>query len=242
MPLEIACFNVPSAITAANVSADRIELCANGHLGGTTPSLSSFKAFKESRSTLPAAARSIPVNVMIRPRGGNFVCTREEIETMESSISEFLGVEGGPDGFVFGLLTPTGEVDVEGCRRLVLLANGRPCTFHRAFDAIPVSKRFDAVEVILDLGFKAILTSGGAPDAVSGKEVLKELVGRVEGRGCEIIVGGGVRSTNLEGLRRGVGARWWHSSADVRGEGSADGEEVRKLVAMVERDDGDVGN
>ncbi|KAE9981249.1 hypothetical protein EG328_011799 [Venturia inaequalis] len=238
MPLEIAAFNIESALTAAIAGADRIEFCANAHLGGTTPSLSDFKLLKQSLRRLGGAAGLIPVYVMIRPRGGGFVYTKDEVGRMEEEMRGFmgLGVEvGRPDGFVFGILGREGGIDGEGCGALLALAGtgGRCCTFHRAFDDVPVGKRGEAVEEILGLGFKGILTSGGAADAGGGREVLKELVGRVRGRGCEIIVGGGVRSGNLEGLREGVGARWWHSSADVEGRGEADGQEVKRLVEMV---------
>lgn len=236
MPLEIAAFSVESAITAANAGAGRIELCANGHLGGTTPSLSSFKTLK---SHLKTHNLDIPVNVMIRPRGGNFVFSKEEVEIMVGEIEGFMGLglgKGeGPDGFVFGLLTESGSVDIEECKRLIEMAKGRPCTFHRAFDSIPPANREKAIEDILDLGFKAILTSGDTSDAVNGKEVLADLVKRVEGSECEIIVGGGVRSSNLEEVKGVVGARWYHSSADVKGEGGADEDEVKRLVMMTGR-------
>ncbi|QDS75238.1 hypothetical protein FKW77_000443 [Venturia effusa] len=235
MPLEIACFNVESAITAAKAGADRIELCANGRLGGTTPSTADFATLRNLLRTLPGTAALVPIHVMIRPRGGNFVYSPGEIANMESSIEEFMGLDdGGPDGFVFGLLNEDGEVDGEGCIRLLDRKGGRACTFHRAFDSIPAGKRGEAVEEILGLGFQGILTSGGANDAVGGKEVLAQLVRKVRGRGCMIIVGGGVRSRNLESLKEGIGAKWWHSSADVRGVGDANEEEVMRLVEMVE--------
>lgn len=235
MPLEIAAFNIQSAITAAQAGADRIEFCANAEEGGTTPSLSSFKALKKLLREVSGSVNLIPIYVMIRPRGGDFVYSREEIGVMEREMRGFLELtveEGRVDGFVFGLLTEEGDVDVEGCRGLISLA-GRSCTFHRAFDSVPASVRFNAVEEILALGFTGVLTSGGASDAVGGGEVLKELVRRVKGRGCEVIVGGGVRSSSLGTLREEVGAKWWHSSADVEGKGEADGEEVRRLVEMV---------
>lgn len=234
--MEIAAFSVESAIIAANAGAGRIELCANGYLGGTTPSITDFTIL---RKTLREKGIGIPINVMIRPRGGDFVFSKEEVEVMVGEIEEFMGLRlgngEGPDGFVFGLLTERGSVDIEGCKRLLALAGGRGCTFHRAFDSILSSNREKAVQDILDLGFKAILTSGSASDAVGGKEVLADLVKRVEGSGCEIIVGGGVRSSNLEGLKGVVGARWWHSSADVKGEGAADEDEVERLVMMTGR-------
>jgi copper homeostasis protein len=231
MPLEIACFSIASALVAANAGADRIELCANASVGGTTPPLSEFQTLKTALKT----GSGVPVNVMIRPRGGDFVYSDDEFTSMEKEILEFgrLG-DGGPDGFVFGVLEGQGAVDVARCRRLVLLAAGRQCTFHRAFDEVPVSGRGKALEDIIGLGFGAILTSGGASDAVGGKAVLEGLVRMVEGRGCEIIVGGGVRAGNIGELKEVVKARWYHSSADIRG-GGADEEEVRKMVEMTER-------
>lgn len=230
MPLEIAAFNVASALTAATSGADRIELCVNGHLGGTTPQLSDFKSLKR---ILKEKGIAIPIHVMIRPRGGDFVYSDDEIVEMEEALMEFMGLgeEDGPDGFVFGFLTKGGEIDVEICRRFIGLTKGRGCTFHRAFDEIEAGEREKAVGGIMDLGFKGILTSGGASDAVGGKEVLKDMVKRVEGSGCEIIVGGGVRALNLKELKKVVKAKWYHSSADVKGQG-ADEEEVKKMVSM----------
>jgi copper homeostasis protein len=232
MPLEIACFSIASALVAANAGADRIELCADASVGGTTPPLSDLRRLKTTLTT----EIGIPVNVMIRPRGGDFVYSNDEFSSMEKEILEFVDLgEEGPDGFVFGVLDGEGGVDVERCRRLILLAGGRPCTFHRAFDEISVSGRGRALEDIIGLGFVAVLTSGRASDAVGGKAVLGELVEKVKGRGCEIIVGGGVRAGNIGELKEVIKARWYHSSADIRG-GGADEEEVRKMVGMTERD------
>ncbi|TLD37190.1 Copper homeostasis protein cutC [Venturia nashicola] len=238
MPLEIAAFNIASAIIAVQAGADRIEFCTNASLGGTTPSISDFKALKQTLRSMPGMASTTPIYIMIRSRGGDFVYSTEEVERMEREMGEFMALtveEGRVDGFVFGLLKDDGKVDSGNCERLLELARkgSRSCTFHRAFDEILPEKRVEALEEIMGLGFGAVLTSGGATNAVGGKDVLGELVRRVRGRGFEIIVGGGVRSGNVEGLREGVGARWWHSSADVKGEGETDGKEVRRLVEIV---------
>ncbi|KFY61890.1 hypothetical protein V496_04817, partial [Pseudogymnoascus sp. VKM F-4515 (FW-2607)] len=126
--LEIACFNAPSALIAAGAGADRIELCADRSVGGTTPALSDLEAIK-------AQQVEIPVMVMIRPRGGDFEYSDEEFAQMKEEMKRFRGLA---DGFVFGILKEEGgEVVVDGERNseLVELARPLPCTFHRAVDA-----------------------------------------------------------------------------------------------------------
>lgn len=224
MPLlEIACFNVQSALLAEANGASRIELCAEQALGGVTPPLSDFISLK--------AQLSIPTNVMIRPRGGNFVYTASEITQMKHEIEKFSAE--GVDGFVFGVLTPGGKIDRDVCQDLLTLTAGRNCTFHRAFDEIPEAAMEDALETLIELGFTSVLTSGGRSNAVEGKEVLARLVERARGR-IEVIVGGGVRSANLEGLMRETGARTFHSSAVVGGEGDVANEgEIGRLSALL---------
>lgn len=219
--LEIACFNAESALIAQSHGAHRIELCAEQSLGGTSPSLSTFQAVKTSVS--------IAVNVMIRPRGGDFVYTSSEFEIMKAEIEEFKRAAAG--GFVFGILTQDGKVDGERCRDLVERAEGKPCTFHRAFDLIAEEGVQEAIEKLVEVGFKAVLTSGGKGDAMEGKEVLKRLVEIARGR-VEIIVGGGVRSGDLRVLRDVTGAQWYHSSAVLGGGDVADKGEVERLSAL----------
>lgn len=220
MPLEIACFNNVSALRAASSGADRIELCADPSVGGTTPSLSDFLSLKQNPDV------TLPVNVMIRPRGGDFVYTEEEFETIERDLELFQ--QHGADGFVFGILTGEKEIDVERCKVLLAKANGNPCTFHRAFDAIAPSSMLSQLEKLVALGFASVLTSGGAPNAVQGKEMLKRLVEGAKGR-ISIIVGGGVRAANLRDMRGHVGTEWWHSSAVVDGSDVASELEIRLL-------------
>lgn len=217
--LEIACFNNASAVVAQAAGADRIELCDDMSAGGVTPSLD---ALLELRSKI-----ATPIFVMIRPRGGDFVYTSHEFETMKLDLIRFKDVV---NGFVFGILGRDGDVDVEKNRQLVELARPLPCTFHRAFDATinPVL----ALEGVIGCGFKTILTSGGEANVIAGVDMLSKLVESAAGR-IEIMPGGGVRSSNVQMLKAQTGAKWYHSSA-VTGQGdAADTIEVKDLKARL---------
>jgi copper homeostasis protein len=220
--LEVACFNPQSAVIAAQNGASRIELCNDGHLGGTTPLLSDFQTLKSQVT--------IPIYVMIRPRGGNFIVSDQELIQMSRSVKEF--DDAGADGFVFGMLDEQNQVDRERCLDLMWITRGKPCTFHRAFDEIPPELMEQELEALVEAGFKAVLTSGGEPDAVRGKERLKTLVEKAGAR-IEVVVGGGVRSKNVEGLRETTGARWFHSSAIV-GENDGEVASVAEVMSLRE--------
>ena len=230
--LEIACFNVESAVIAASFAADRIELCNDQALGGTTPLLSTFQTLRnEMIGNSNTKTKRVPINVMIRPRGGDFSYSNGEFEQMAMEV-EMFGREG-VDGFVFGILKDK-EVDRERCKFLLQKASGKPCTFHRAFDEIPKDNMMDELEVLIECGFKAVLTSGGGRNAVEGKERLVELVVAADGR-IDVIIGGGVRSGNLERMREATGAPWFHSSAVNDGGAVASREEVRMLSGLVRK-------
>ena len=124
--LEIACFNLESALIAQENGADRVELCAEMHLGGTTPNFETIKKAKENLS--------IDVYVMIRPRGGNFVYSKAEFQQMKSEIEKIKKLN--VNGFVFGILNVDNLVNNEQNTELVNLTNPIPCTFHRAFDEV----------------------------------------------------------------------------------------------------------
>ncbi|KAF2495680.1 hypothetical protein BU16DRAFT_610741 [Lophium mytilinum] len=221
--LELACFTPASALTAQAAGASRIELCTSYAAGGLTPPLSTLQTLKSTPSI------TIPIFVMIRPRAGDFVYSAPEFAQMRDEVAAFMALEtgSGPDGFVFGILTPEDRVDGERCRDLVGLAGGRPCTFHRAIDE--VGEFWEGVEAVVGCGFRAVLTSGRGRDAVGGVEVLEELKRRVAGK-LEVVVGGGVRRGNVRGLREGVGEGWYHSAAIVGDEEEADEGEARALV------------
>ncbi|EJL68496.1 copper homeostasis protein CutC [Chryseobacterium populi] len=214
--IEIACFNPQSAIIAFENGADRIELCDGLSEGGTTPD---FETVKELRRKI-----NIPVFVMIRPRGGDFTYSDMEFEQMKKELIQLKSLN--VDGFVFGVLDQNDEVNMEQNKSLVTLAHPFPCTFHRAFDR---AKDLEAsLEKVIGCGFKTILTSGQKPNASEGKENLKKLVELSNGR-IEILVGGGLRSTNIEELRDFTKAEYFHSSAITDGGSFADAVEVVAL-------------
>ncbi len=197
--LEIACFSLEAALIAAKSGANRIEFCADIESGGVTPAIEDFIELKNKTN--------VPVFVMIRPRGGNFVYTEDEVAQMEEDIEEFLNA--GADGLVFGALTINNEVDVEVCEKLVRLANDLPVTFHRAFDAI--TNKQQAIDAIDKVGFQRILTSGNAGKATDHADLLADLIAYAEER-IIIMPGGGVRSSNVGTLTALKGVAEIHSS------------------------------
>ena len=219
--LEIACFNLQSAIIAQENGADRVELCANMNEGGTTPDFEMTKAARE--------ALSIDLNVMIRPRGGDFVYSDAEFQQMKAEIEQFKKLN--VDGFVFGILKRDNSFNEEQNTELVALASPIPCTFHRAFDTI--KNRFESLESVIECGFKTILTSGLETNVVEGIDVLAELVEKANNR-IVIMPGGGLRSTNVGLLQEKTKAVFYHSSAIVDSGETASGDEVKALKANLQ--------
>lgn len=182
MPKLEICTGDPAGVMAAlRGGADRVELCSGLAEGGLTPSLAMIRF----------ASRILPVNVLIRPRAGDFVYSPEEIEVMEEDIKA--AMKEGAYGIVIGALTPEGEIDMETCRRLLAAAPESDSTFHRAFDL--ARDPFKALEEIIDLGFKRILTSGQAPSALEGSELISSLHRQAAGR-IKIMAGAGVNPRN----------------------------------------------
>lgn len=214
--LEIACFNLESALIAQNAGADRVELCADMSVGGTTPTI---EIIKQAREYL-----TIDLNVMIRPRGGNFVYSDAELEQMKSEIETIKKFK--VNGLVFGILNEDKTINCKQNLALVELAKPLPCTFHRAFDEVLDYKQ--ALEDVISCGFSTILTSGTFPNVMEGKEVLKQLVIQANNR-IEIMPGGGLRSTNISELNKMVNANWYHSSAITDGSEIANPEEIIQL-------------
>lgn len=211
--IEIACFNLESALLAQKAGADRVELCANISVGGTTPSI---EIIQQVRKNL-----TIDLYVMIRPRGGNFVYSEAELDQMKSDIENIKQLD--VNGFVFGILNEDNTINIEQNKALVELAKPFPCTFHRAFDA--VSNYEQALEDIIASGFSTLLTSGTFSDVMEGNEVLKKLVEQAKNR-IEIMPGGGLRSTNISKLNQIVNANWYHSSAITDGTEIANWNEI----------------
>ena len=214
--LEIACFNLESAIIAQANCADRVELCAGIEVGGTTPN---FEIVKQARENL-----NIDLYVMIRPRGGNFVYSDVEFQQMQTDIVALKALN--VDGFVFGILKEDKTINIEQNKMLVDLAKPIPCTFHRAFDE--VENAFESLEHIIACGFKTILTSGQAPNVMEGLHRLSELVKASDNR-IVIMPGGGLRSGNIEQIQKNSQADFYHSSAITEGSETASPTEVQAL-------------
>lgn len=214
--LEIACFNSDSVRIAQESGADRIELCANMKVGGTTPD---FELTKQARELL-----TIDLNVMIRPRGGNFVYSDVEFEQMKNEILQFKEI--GVNGFVFGILNENHSINKVKNTELVNLAKPLPCTFHRAFDE--VHDAFQSLEDVIDCGFQTILTSGQKPNVIEGVNRLTELVSKANNR-IIIMPGGGLRSNNIEFIQGKTKATFYHSSAIRDGSETANPKEVQQL-------------
>ncbi len=199
MILEIAVFNIQSAILAANAGADRIEFCENACDGGTTSSYGNLKILREKIS--------IPIFPIIRARGGDFFYTDDEFAVMKKDIE--LCKSLGFEGIVIGLLNKDAIVDKERTKRLVDLAYPLEVTFHRAFDR--TKDAFQSLEDIIDCGCQRILTSGQVPNAFDGKELIKELIEQADDR-IKIMPGSGVRSNNIQEIANYTGAAELHSS------------------------------
>lgn len=197
---EICANSVASCMAAQEGGADRVELCSGIPEGGTTPSFGMIRSARESID--------IALNVIIRPRGGDFLYSPDELKEMVYDIQ--MAKELGADGVVFGCLTKEGHVDKLAMARLMEAAEGLPVTFHRAFDhtADPML----ALEDIIDLGCARILTSGCRPTAMEGAALLSQLV-KEAGDRIIIMPGCGVNERNIAELARLSGAREFHFSA-----------------------------
>lgn len=197
---EICANSVESCIAAQEGGAHRVELCAGIPEGGTTPS---YGMIRQARKSI-----SIGLNVIIRPRGGDFLYSSSELQEMESDI--LMAKELGADGLVFGCLNPDGSVDMEAMKMLMRAAGDTPVTFHRAFDH--TSEPLKALEDIISLGCTRILTSGCRPTAHEGVEMLARLVNEAGDR-IIIMPGCGIREENIAETARLSGAREFHFSA-----------------------------
>ena len=206
--VEAAVETIEEALAAKRAGADRIELCANLGVGGTTPSAGLIASVVQQANH--------PVLVMIRPRGGDFVYAADEIDAMIEDIDRARPL--GIAGIVTGALRSDGSVDVESMRRLMSPASGLPVTFHRAFDV--VANRTEALEQVIDLGASRVLTSGGAATALEGAVAIAMLVDQA-GERVSIVAGGKIREQNARDVIARTGVREVHArlenEASMRG-------------------------
>jgi len=194
--------NYKEAKRAYELGADRIELCDNLMEGGTTPSYGTILQAKKNLN--------FNISVIIRPRGGNFVYTEEEISIMEKDIELCKKTE--VDGVVFGVLTEDNKIDEEKNKRLIEKAEGLDITFHMAFDEIENSE--EAIDTLVRLGVSRILTKGGKDKAINNLDKLKELV-ECAGDDITILAGGGVTKDNYMEIINKTGIKEVHGSKIV---------------------------
>jgi len=198
--IEACCPDLSSVRSAVQAGVGRIELCEDLPIGGVTPSETFLKRALEEAS-------DVPVNVLVRPRGGDFVYTADEVEQMLRSIR--MCRAAGANGVVVGALLADGSVDTGTVSRLLREAEGLDITFHRAFDESADLRQ--ALEDIIDLGIKRALTSGGCPTAYLGRFVLRDLVLQAAGR-ISVMPGCGVLPSNLDEIASVTGATEFHGS------------------------------
>ncbi len=190
------------ALEAQSNGANRIELCENLAVGGTTPSYGTVKICLEKLN--------IPIFPMIRARGGNFVYSKDEIKIMKEDIKIFK--ELGVKGVVLGCLTSDNKIDLELTKELVDLAYPMEVTFHKAIDEI--LNPLDYIDDLVNIGIKRILTSGGKATALEGKDLINEMIKKSNGR-LKIVVAGKVTKGNLNGLSNLISADEFHGKLIV---------------------------
>ena len=219
--LEVCTGSLQSVEAAVKGGAERIELCSALSLDGLTPSIGLLDTV---RRLYPA----LTIHVLIRPREGDFVYTRQEVMVMERDIRAALPFA---DGIVIGALTPQGDVDMAAMECLMRAAEGKPVTFHRAFDVC--RNPLTALEQIISLGCRRILTSGPAPRAEEGIGLLRRLSDLSDDR-LIIMPGGGVNAQNARRLLDEVNTCEVHGSCSG-GTGVTDAATVRQILADIGR-------
>lgn len=187
MTIEVCAYSLESCINAQAGGAKRIELCGGLGEGGTTPSAGLIEVVREHVQ--------IPLYVMIRPRGGDFVYDFFEEEIMKKDIA--LAKKLGADGVVLGVLHPDGQVNIERTKALVDFAHPLKVTFHRAFDLTP--DPFKALAAVIETGAERILTSGQQSSAPEALELFTQLVKKA-GTSIEIMAGAGVNPSNAAAI------------------------------------------
>ena len=190
------------ALEAQSNGANRIELCENLAVGGTTPSYGTVKICLEKLN--------IPIFPMIRARGGNFVYSKDEIKIMKEDIKIFK--ELGVKGVVLGCLASDNKIDLELTKELVDLAYPMEVTFHKAIDEIV--NPLDYIDDLVNIGIKRILTSGGKATALEGKDLINEMIKKSNKR-LKVVVAGKVTKENLNELSNLICANEFHGKLIV---------------------------
>jgi len=199
MIVEICANSYQSAKNAEKAGADRIELCSELSVGGITPSYGLIKQVVKNIN--------IPINVLIRPRSGDFTYSNDEFEVMKQDI--LFCKEQGCNGIVSGILFNDGSVDLLRTKELIELAKPFSFTFHRAFDW--VENPLNTIEKLVQIGVQRVLTSGQQTSAIKGIELLKNLQ-NICGDKLIILPGSGINSSNVSSFKK-AGFKEVHFSA-----------------------------
>lgn len=197
--LEACVDSTESAIIATQGGANRLELCGNLMIGGTTPSIALYKQIRKKCTNR--------IHVLIRPRFGDFCYTENELEIMCEEIRMFK--ELGADGVVIGALSPDGNVNWEAMDKMIEAADGLWITMHRAFDVC--RDPFAELEQCVKHGISCILTSGQKNHCLDGMSCIADLVEKANNR-IQILVGSGVSAEIIEKMYKGTGASAYHMS------------------------------
>lgn len=200
MKIEIAVYNIESALRAQEGSADRIELCDNPGEGGTTPSYGTVEVVRRNIN--------LDVFVMLRPRGGDFCYSNDEFYSMKRDLLQYQKLS--VDGFVLGILNRDGTIDKKRCKELIEKARPLKVTCHRAFDM--TRNPMEALEDCIEVGFDRILTSGQQAKVPLGVELIAELVRKSNGR-IKIMPGSGINEGNVVDIVAKTGVQEIHFSA-----------------------------
>lgn len=199
--VEVCVDSLESAAAAIKGGADRLELCSSLIEGGLTPTPGLLIQIQNLN------VGKIPIYCLLRCRPGNFIYTEQEIEIMKDDAK--ILARYGADGFVFGALMENGDVDMKQCREIIKSTYPLPVTFHRAFDFC--KKPTIEIEVLIDLGFQRILTSGKQKNAQLGVKLIKKLMEQVSNR-IIIMPGGGITKDNLPIILEYTDAKEVHGS------------------------------
>jgi len=196
---EVCCGSAEDVIEAAKGGAGRVELNSNLFHGGLTPTIGSLITAKKHVD--------IPIMCMVRPREGGFCYTDVEFEVMLDDAKMLL--ENGADGIVFGFLHEDGTVDAERCKKMLEVIGDKVSVFHRAIDVVP--DVFAALDTLIELGVKRVLTSGQMPTVPEGIPTIKKMIAHAAGR-IEILPGAGITASNAAWCREQMGVDQMHAA------------------------------
>lgn len=200
--LEVCTDSMESALAAERGGADRIELCGNLVIGGTTPSRALFEKIRKETN--------LKIRVLLRPRFGDFCYSQNEYEILIEEVKMFRQL--GADGIVIGCLNPDGSLNMEQMKGLIEESGEMDVTLHRAFD---VSRdAMEALEQAISLGCRTILTSGQKNSAWEGRASLAKLQEESRGR-IEILAGSGIKPEIIGQLHKETGITSYHMSGKV---------------------------